>query len=201
MPAADELRTPRLRLRRWRADDAGPMDAINQDPEVNRYLNRPPAGRSFVALLEREWQRHGFGLWALESLEANPGARLLGFAGLAHPTFIAELESEVEVGWRLARGAWGRGLATEAAHAALGQAREGLGLERVISIIHPENARSQRVAEKLGMRVGRHVHNPVLGLAVEVWELSLSASSGTRRTNRVRCAPNLSPADRPARPG
>jgi RimJ/RimL family protein N-acetyltransferase len=65
----------------------------------------------------------------------------------------------VEVGWRLARPAWGRGLATEGARASLRHAFEELELEAVISIIDPENERSIRVAEKLGMRRGRaHMH-------------------------------------------
>lgn len=184
MRAADELITARLRLRRWREEDIEPMDEINADPEVAQYLNRPPPGRLFVTHLEVEWRRHGFGLWALESAEPGAAGRLVGFAGLSHPAFIPQLEMEVEVGWRLARQAWGRGLATEAARAVVEQARDALDLPRVISIIHPENRRSQRVAEKLGMRIRRRVHNPVLGLPVEVWELALRP-----------------PADRAALPG
>jgi RimJ/RimL family protein N-acetyltransferase len=65
----------------------------------------------------------------------------------------------VEVGWRLARPAWGRGLATEGARASLRHAFGELDLEAVISIIDPANLRSIRVAEKLGMRRGAgHVH-------------------------------------------
>ena len=168
-----ELRTERLLLRRWRPSDVGPMGAINADPEVARYLNRVPPGGSFVPALETLWRQDGFGLWALESTEPESAGELLGFAGLGHPSFIPALEIEVEIGWRLARSAWGRGLATEAARAALAYARGPLGLPRLISIIHPENARSQRVAEKLGMKVGRLVDNPVLGVPVEVWELEL----------------------------
>jgi RimJ/RimL family protein N-acetyltransferase len=172
--AEDELSTARLRLRRWQEADVEPMVEINRDPEVARYLNRRPPGRAFVTRLEVDWRRRGFGLWALESTEPGIAGQMMGFAGLSSPAFIPQLEHEVEVGWRLARTAWGRGLATEAARAALEQARDAVGLSRVISIIHPENRRSQRVAEKLGMHVARRVHNPVLGMAVEVWELPLS---------------------------
>jgi len=172
-PAADEVRTERLLLRRWRETDIEPMAAINRDPEVARYLNRPPADGSFVPALERLWRRDGYGLWALESSEPPTAGELIGFAGLGHPNFLPGLEGEVEVGWRLARSAWGRGLATEAARAAVAQARDVLGMRRLLSIIHPENERSRRVAEKLGMAVGRRVHNPVLGIPVEVWELEL----------------------------
>ena len=66
---------------------------------------------------------------------------------------MPELAHRPEFGWRLARGAWGRGLATEAAGAARDDAFERLGLPELISIIHPENERSRRVATKLGMTI------------------------------------------------
>jgi RimJ/RimL family protein N-acetyltransferase len=168
-----ELRTERLLLRRWRQSDVEPMGAINADPEVARYLNRLPPDASFVPALETLWRQHSFGLWALESTEPETAGEMLGFAGLGHPSFIPALEFEVEIGWRLARSAWGRGLATEAGRAVLDFARDQLRLRRLISIIHPENVRSRRVAQKLGMGVGRLVHNPVLGIPVEVWEVEL----------------------------
>ena len=83
----------------------------------------------------------------------------LGFVGLAVPSFLPSVLPAVEVGWRLARPAWGRGLATEGARASLRHAFEELELEAVISIIDPDNERSIRVAQKLGMRRGAaHVH-------------------------------------------
>jgi RimJ/RimL family protein N-acetyltransferase len=68
------------------------------------------------------------------------------------------------VGWRLGRWAWGRGLATEAAIAARDDAFARLALPEIISIIHPENDRSQRVAVKLGMRRRRRIENPLIGI-------------------------------------
>src|SRR5262249_43265932 len=80
--------------------------------------------------------------------------RCLGFVGLAVPSFLPAVLPAVEVGWRLAREAWGQGLATEGARAALHQAFAELRLRSVISIIEPGNERSIRVAEQLGMRPG-----------------------------------------------
>ena len=77
-----------------------------------------------------------------------------------------------ELGWRLDRTAWGRGLATEAAVAARDDAFVRLGLAELISIIHPENHRSQRVAIKLGMRRALSIENLVLGRDVDVWRLA-----------------------------
>lgn len=181
--AAPELRTERLLLRRWRAEDEPAMAAINRDPDVARYRNRPTteaAAAAFHAFAVEHWERHGFGPFALEARERIPsttrGAAIesgafLGFAGVAYPTFLPALAERPEIGWRLARSAWGRGLATEAARAARDDAFATLGLAELIAIVHPENARSQSVARKLGMAVSSHVHNPLLGRFVEVWSL------------------------------
>jgi RimJ/RimL family protein N-acetyltransferase len=150
------------------------MAAINADPEVTRFLGsrgNPVAPEEFYRRVARHWEVHGFGFWALESREAETAGRLLGFAGIGYPTFIPELSDQVEIGWRLARSAWSRGLATEAAVAAREDAYLTHGLTTLISIIHPENHRSQRVAVKLGMTREGHVDNPLLARPVEVWRI------------------------------
>ncbi len=179
--------TPRLRLRRWQARDEAAMAVINQDPEVTRYLNRPvdpAATAAFYLLVQDHWAKHGFGVWALEARgsgleresgpEPEPGlaGQLIGFAGVDYPAFLPELATCPELGWRLARHAWGRGLATEAASAARDHAFDTLRLPELISVIHPENVRSQRLARRLGMTLSQHVHNPVLDRYVEVWQLT-----------------------------
>jgi RimJ/RimL family protein N-acetyltransferase len=162
------LRTERLTLRPWTDEDEPVMAAINRHPEVGRYLNRPvddAAVAGFYAAIVGHWATHGFGPWAVEH-----DGRFIGFAGLMHvPPFLAEAGPGPELGWRIDPAAWGRGLATEASLAARDDAFARLGLTELISIIHPENVRSQRVATKLDMRLLRHVHNPVLGRDVDVW--------------------------------
>jgi RimJ/RimL family protein N-acetyltransferase len=170
--AADELRTERLALRRWRAADEAAMLAINSDPEVTRYLNRPidrAATAAFHARVQEHWAEHGFGFYAVESCEQGIAGSFIGFVGVGYPTFLPELASRPELGWRLARHAWGRGLATEAATAVRAHAFDVLGLPELISIIHPGNVRSRRVAAKLGMTLERRVLQPVLDREVEVW--------------------------------
>lgn len=193
-----DLRTPRLLLRPWRAEDEAPMAAINQDPEVARYLNRPiteAALVGFLPFLVAHWEEHGFGPFALEAGEGCDGiapGTFLGFAGVAHPTYLPVLAHRPEIGWRLARAAWGRGLATEAALAARDHAFATLGLPELIAIVHPQNARSQAVARKLGMTVTAHVHNPLLHRFVEVWALrppsgpaaTVSECTPSRRSSR-----------------
>jgi RimJ/RimL family protein N-acetyltransferase len=172
--APAELRTERLLLRRWRPEDEAPMAAINRNPEVQRYLNRPVSEAAIAAFhgtLVAHWDQHGFGLYALESREPDDAGALLGFAGVAYPTFLPSLAERPEIGWRLARHAWGRGLATEAAGAARDHAFATLALPQLISIIHPDNDRSRRVAEKLGMARERQVWHPQLRRFVDVWAL------------------------------
>ena len=88
------------------------MAAINRDPEVTRYLNRPvdaAAIASFYALVADHWATHDFGFWALETREPDPAGEFIGFVGVSYPAFLPELATRPELGWRLARHTWGRG--------------------------------------------------------------------------------------------
>jgi RimJ/RimL family protein N-acetyltransferase len=172
-PDSAQLLTARLALRRWRAEDQLEMAAINEDPEVTRYLNQTvdPVAGGFYQRVTAHWDEHGFGFWAVQSCDGELAGRLIGFVGVAYPAFLPELAARPEIGWRLGRAAWGRGLATEAAIAARDDALHRLALSELISIIHPDNGRSQRVAAKLGMTLERLVHNPGIGREAEVWSL------------------------------
>ena len=146
-----ELVTARLRLRGWRDDDREPFAALNADPEVMAHfpttLTRSTCDR-LIDLTMDGWAENGFGLWALERLEDG---LFLGFTGLSRPSFEAHFTPAVEVGWRLARGAWGHGFATEAARAALRFGFETIGLEEIVSFTVPANIRSRAVMERIGM--------------------------------------------------
>ena len=95
--------------------------------------------------------------------------------GVAYPSFLPEVADRPELGWRLARDAWGQGLATEAATAARDDAFSRMGRDEVVSIIHPENARSRRLATKLGMSIERRIHNPVFARDVDLWHVRAPA--------------------------
>jgi len=152
MSAGPELRTERLLLRRWRQADRAPFAALNADPEVNRYLTGPldrDASDDLVVRIEAGFELHGFGLWVLELRESGEFA---GFAGLSVPPFEAHFTPAVEVGWRLARPAWGHGYATEAGRAALEFGFGPAGLGEIVSMTAVGNVRSRAVMERLGMR-------------------------------------------------
>ncbi len=145
------LETERLILRRWKESDREPFAALNADPEVMAYfpglLTRAESDET-VDRIEAHFDRHGFGLWAVEVRQETP---FIGFVGLAVPRFEAPFTPCVEIGWRLARPAWGRGYAPEAARRCLLQAFDDLGLDEVVAMTVPENLKSRRVMEKLGM--------------------------------------------------
>lgn len=95
------LATSRLRLREWRDDDATAMTAINRDPRVTRYLNRPVDDAAIAGVVDsvrKHWERHGFGFFAVDSLEDVDvdAQRFIGFVGVAYPTFIPELSTRPE---------------------------------------------------------------------------------------------------------
>ncbi|HVV91141.1 MAG TPA: GNAT family N-acetyltransferase, partial [Solirubrobacterales bacterium] len=150
--SVEELRTPRLVLRRWREEDYAPMAAINSDPEVTPLLNRrmdAEAVATFPERTARHWAEHGFGHWAVEPVDGPSTGEMIGFVGVAYPRYLPEVADFPELGWRLAPTSWGHGYATEAALAARDDAFDRLGLPALISLIHPDNVRSQRVAKKL----------------------------------------------------
>jgi RimJ/RimL family protein N-acetyltransferase len=145
------LRTERLLLRRWRGADHEPFAAINADPLVMEYY---PAVLSRVrsdALIERfeaGFEEHGYGLWAVEL----PGERpLAGYVGLFSVEIDVAFAPAVELGWRLARECWGRGIASEAAGASIAFAFEELGLDELIAYTAVVNRRSRQLMERLGM--------------------------------------------------
>ena len=141
------LRTERLLLRAFRAADIDSWAPMEADPEVRRYRGNNQRSRNEVwGMMEAslgQWALRGYGVWAIEL--ATEG-RFAGFAGLLHPADWPE----AELSYSLARDFWGRGIATEAARAARDWAFANRGFGRLASFIWPENARSIRVAEKLG---------------------------------------------------
>jgi RimJ/RimL family protein N-acetyltransferase len=159
-----ELRTDRLLLRRWEPADRAPFAELNADPRVNEYLTGPLSQKQsdeLAARIDANFDRYGFGLWAVEVRDVTP---FIGFIGLAVPRFEAHFTPCVEIGWRLSADQWGRGYATEGARAALAFAFDVVGLREVVSFTVPANLRSRRVMEKIGMKrdLGEDFDHPSL---------------------------------------
>lgn len=167
-----EIETGRFLLRGWREKDLEPYARMCADPEVMRYigggatLDRERSGEQ-ISRFANHWEERGFGLWAME--EKATGT-FVGFVGLAHQEDWTEGPHKTEVGWRLDRASWGRGLATEGAEASVAYGLDELGLETIISIIQPENIASRRVAEKSGLTLRgetRWRNNEVVWYAID----------------------------------
>ena len=156
------LATERLRLRPWRESDLAPFAAMNADPRVMENLLRPLTRAESDAMAARANERiaqQGWGLWAVEVVEDE---RFVGFAGLAVPAWHAHFTPCVEVGWRLAREAWGHGYATEAARAVIGHGLGAAGLAQIVSFTALVNTRSIAVMERLGMRRDGEFDHPLV---------------------------------------
>jgi RimJ/RimL family protein N-acetyltransferase len=145
------LRTDRLILRRWRDSDREPFAALNADPAVMEHfpsaLTREQSD-AMVDAIEAGFDAYGFGLWALEIAETG---EFIGFTGLSVPSFDAPFTPTVEVGWRLARPAWGHGYASEAARHAVAHGLHDAGLPEIVSFTTVGNVRSRAVMERIGM--------------------------------------------------
>ncbi|BAY17009.1 GCN5-related N-acetyltransferase [Nostoc sp. HK-01] len=146
-----QLKTQRLILRGFCEADLDAYADMCAHPEVMRYigagqpLSREESWRN-MAMIVGHWQLRGYGLWAVE--ESQTG-EMIGRIGFWQP----EGWPGFEIGWSLRWAYWGRGFATEAATVAINYAFTQLQRSHIISLIHPQNTASVRVAQKLGEKL------------------------------------------------
>src|SRR4029450_14003211 len=137
-----QLRGRRVLLRGWEPRDARPFATLNADPTVREHfpsaLTRAESD-AMITRLQSSLEQRGWGSWCLE-IEGE----CAGFVGLAVPTFEAKFTPCVEVGWRLAASAWGKGYATEAARLALNHGFKSVGLSEIVSFTTVAHWRSRR---------------------------------------------------------
>jgi [ribosomal protein S5]-alanine N-acetyltransferase len=149
------LETPRLILRPFRAEDVDLLAPLMADPDFMRFSLGVYDREQTAAFVEKliGWERTG--LPSQFALMARADDAFIGYCGFYHhPT---EGIDDVEIGYRLHPGYWNRGLATEAARAVRDYGFRDLKLPRVISLVHPENVPSRRVAEKNGMSLEKEI--------------------------------------------
>lgn len=145
-----QIQTDRLLLRRWQESDLEPWAAMNADPDVREHLGdlltREQSDIS-VEKFQSEFEARGYGWWAVEVLQTET---FIGFAGMDEVDGGMPFTG-VEIGWRLARAAWGKGYATESALAVLKFGFETLSLPEILAETTATNLRSQAVMQRIGM--------------------------------------------------
>ena len=144
------LRTQRLTLRGWLDQDRAPFAELNADPQVMQHFPATLSRADSDAMVDRAIEIWGRGEPCWWALEDETGA-FIGFTGLYAPTFEAHFTPCIEIGWRLAVHAWGKGYATEAARAAMSWGFDDGGFDEIVSFTAVPNVRSQAVMQRLGM--------------------------------------------------
>jgi len=181
---APTLETPRLRLRPLASSDEADLIALDSDPEVMRYVGSPAGVKSPAETAERarlrirETQRGEYeplGFWRIEGRgdRAFHGVAALIRMPAGTRQGPGDADVDVEVAYRLARSAWGQGIATEAAGALVAHALGPLALPRVVAVTYPANQASQRVLDKLGFE--RHGLREYKGVQATYHVLTSSA--------------------------
>ncbi len=173
------LETERLRLRLPTEADFEGLLTLMSDPVATAYIggvmSPPHVWRSLCTILGH-WRLRGYGFFSVE--EKATGA----WVGRVGPWFPYGWVSP-EVGWSITRDHWGKGYGPEAAAASLDYVFDQLGWDRVIHLIHADNANSQAVARKLGsVDTGEDAEAAGFGLMCDVW----GQSRKDWRANRKR---------------
>lgn len=164
------LETERLILREWRDGDLDAFAAFYADPDVMRYLSGEPLARSdswrAMASAAGHWMLRGYGAWVVER---RADSAVIGRVGLINP----EGWPGLEVGWTLGKPYWGMGYATEAARQAMNYGFLTQPIDRLISVINPDNKPSQAVAQRLGETRGPDCPVVVGGktYATQIWSI------------------------------
>ena len=149
------LETGRLILREFERQDVAALALVLSDPETMKYYPAPIGQTGTEQWIERNLRRYmddGVGLWAMV---LKPSGEIIGDCGIIRQQ--VEDESLYEIGYHLRRDCWGRGLATEAAIACREWGFANLNVDRIISLIRPENVPSIRVAERNRMTIWREI--------------------------------------------
>ena len=182
------LETERLILRRMSLKDLDEMAQLNSDPDVMRYIGdgavwtRAQSEARIQRILKVYEIFPGLGLWIGEEKVSRK------FIG-AYALIYIPKTTEVEVGYRLQKSAWGRGLATEGARALVRYGMFELGLDRVVGLTHPDNDASKHVLMKAGLQArgtGRYYEKELCYFVGEKATFSAAVNSDKPPTTKTR---------------
>lgn len=154
------IRTERLGLRNWKPSDFDLFAEMTADKEVMEFFPKTLSKAEAVASAKKfmdHFDKYGFCYFAAETLADQ---QFIGFVGLMHQTYPSPFTPCVDIGWRLRKGAWGKGFATEGAKACLRFAFEEMGLPEVVAVAPKLNIKSEKVMVKIGMQKAGEFEHP-----------------------------------------
>lgn len=152
----------RLGFRNWQSNDLTAFANLNADLEVMEHFPRPLTTQEtsdYIDRLQKHFNKYGYNYFATEILESGD---LIGFIGLAYQDYVTEFSPAVDIGWRLKKSAWGQGFASEGAKRCLEYGFTTLDLDSIIATCTKNNARSENVMKKLGMKKIADFNHPKL---------------------------------------
>ncbi len=149
------IETDRFILRPFSLEDALPSFEMNQDPDVNKYTGEHVKDLAQMQhiiehIVLEDYKKYGFGRLAIELKE---NGEFIGFSGIK---YLPEM-NEVDIGYRLKKKYWRKGIATESARLVMNHAFDELKLKRIIGLVIPENIASENVLKKLGLVFEKHI--------------------------------------------
>ena len=154
------LSTERLGLRKWKDSDIESFAMMNGDEDVMKFFPKTLSHSETLEMVERiksHFDRHNFGLYVVEEKLTK---QFIGFTGFSIPQFDAFFTPCVEIGWRLKKEFWGRGLATEAANACLKYGFETLNFDKIVSFTSVLNITSEKLMKRIGMTLIGNFEHP-----------------------------------------
>ena len=164
------FQSERLGFRIWTDKDILPMAAINADTTVMEFfpaLQTSKQTSEFILRMNNMFARRGFCYFAVDLLESN---EFIGFIGMAEQVYEADFTPCIDIGWRLNKHYWNKGLATEGAKQCISYAFENIKLETIFATAPIINIKSQVIMQKIGMRKLKNFFHPRLIHSPELYE-------------------------------
>lgn len=146
------IETERFILREFRESDANDLFEMDADPEVHKFLGNQPLTHKdqvleYIGAVQKQYDDYGIGRWIVEDMKTG---ECLGWSGLKYETSQIDNSKYFDLGYRLKRKHWGKGIATETSEAALDFGFDNLHIKKICAAAHRENQASKTVLEKLG---------------------------------------------------
>lgn len=156
------IETERLILRSWRKEDIIPFSEINRDKEVMEHLPKCLSLEETTQFYDRIVAEHNTSGYGLYAVELKNNGEFIGYVGFHRFGFESSFSPGIEIGWRLARKHWNQGYATETAIACIEYARKHKLFSEIYSFTAVCNHRSERVMQKIGMKLEGYFSHPAL---------------------------------------